>query len=141
MSPAGNEGKKQKEFVRRFQRLGLDELVLKEAHNWAGYLRHAGETAKFSACTFPWNALVVFFNGVVAPCAQDFFGACRLGDAASETLLGIWNGPPMQELRRAFVQGNISGYPACDDCDRVRRRTLGGIPREYLKRMLFRHMP
>jgi radical SAM protein with 4Fe4S-binding SPASM domain len=126
---------KRRKFIGDLKKLGLDELVLKKAHNWAGHLGLAGPPSKFSVCTFPWNALVVFFNGDVAPCAQDFFGSCRLGNAAVDSMLEIWNGPSMQKLR------HMAEFPACTSCDRVRRSTLGGIPREYLKRMLFKHMP
>jgi radical SAM protein with 4Fe4S-binding SPASM domain len=138
-SPA--EGKMQGEFLRRFKKLGLDELLLKDAHNWAGHLGAAGPYKNFSACAFPWNALVVFFDGTVAPCPQDFFGRCRLGNAAVDPLLDIWNGSAMRELRKAFAGGQIAEFQACSGCDRVGRRTLGGIPREYLKRMIFRRMP
>ncbi|HSQ34994.1 MAG TPA: radical SAM/SPASM domain-containing protein, partial [Candidatus Binatia bacterium] len=141
VAPARSEAKKQKEFFRRFKDLGLDELVLKETHNWAGHLPATAALGKFSACTFPWNALVVFFDGTVTPCAQDFFGRLGLGNAVTAPLLEIWNGPPMQRLRRAFADGDLSETKACSDCDRIRRRTLGGIPREYLKRMVAKRMP
>ena len=130
-----------KEFIRRFRKLGLDEVLFKKTHNWAGHLGGADAAGKFSACTFPWNALVVFFNGDVAACAQDFFGRQRLGNAGDKPLLEIWNGLPMQRLRQAFAAADISAFPACCGCDRIDRRTLAGIPREYLKRMLFRRMP
>lgn len=135
------EIKIQNKFLRRYKKMGLDELVLKNAHNWAGHLGAAGPIKKFSACTFPWHALVVFFNGAVAPCPQDFFGRCRLGNAVEDSLLQIWNGSSMQELRRAFAGGCITEYPACSGCDRIGRSTLGGIPREYLQKMLFKRMP
>ena len=138
---AADEAAERKKFVRRFKRLGLDEVVLKKTHNWAGYLGNADAKHEFSACTFPWNALVVFSNGDVAPCAQDFFGCTRLGNASVDPLLGIWNGLPMRELRRAFAEADISGFAACRACDRVGRSTLGGIPREFLKKMLFKRMP
>lgn len=141
LSPSGAEGKLQKKFFRRFEELGLDELVLKEAHNWAGHLGSAVPPGPFSPCAFPWNALAVFFNGDVLPCAQDFFGRCRLGNAAQDPLLEIWNGPPLRNLRAAFAAGQWSDLPACSGCDRIGRRTLGGIPREYLKRMIFGRMP
>lgn len=141
LSPGRSELKKQKEFVRRFKELGLDELVLKEAHNWAGHLPGDAAAEILSACTFPWNALAVFFNGTVSPCAQDFFGRLDLGNARATPLLEIWNGAPMQRLRRTFAAMNLSECVACNGCDRVRRPTLGGLPREYLKRMLFKHMP
>ncbi|MCX6556424.1 MAG: SPASM domain-containing protein [Candidatus Aminicenantes bacterium] len=141
ISPSRIEGKKQNEFVHRFKKLGLDEVVFKKTHNWAGHFGGADAAGKFSACTFPWNALVVFFNGDVAACAQDFFGRQRLGNAHDKQLLEIWNDLPMQELRRAFAVADISPFAACRICDRIGRSTVAGIPREYLKRMIFKRMP
>jgi radical SAM protein with 4Fe4S-binding SPASM domain len=129
------------EFIRRFRELGLDEVVFKKTHNWAGHLGGARLPQEFSACTFPWNALVVFFNGDVAACAQDFFGRQRLGNAGEKSLLEIWNDLPAQQLRRAFADADIESFPACRGCDRIQRSTLAGIPREYLKRMIFKRMP
>jgi len=140
--PAGPAQKKARQaFAARFKKQGLDELVIKKPHNWAGHLGAPARSGAFSACTFPWNALLVFFNGDVLPCAQDFFGRNRLGSAHEEPLLAIWNGAPMQELRRAFAEGLLSAFPACVACDRIWRPTMGGFPREYLKRLLRRRMP
>jgi MoaA/NifB/PqqE/SkfB family radical SAM enzyme len=141
MSPAAEETAERKEFIRRFKKLGLDEVVFKKTHNWAGHLGGVGAAGNFSACTFPWNALVIFFNGDVAACAQDFFGRQRLGNAQLKSLLEIWNDLPMQELRRAFADADVSAFPACSGCDRIQRSTLAGIPREYLKQMIFKRMP
>jgi radical SAM protein with 4Fe4S-binding SPASM domain len=130
-----------REFLRRHKKLGLDEVVFKGAHNWAGHLGAARPAPGFSACTFPWNALVVFFNGDVVACAQDFFGRQRLGNAGDAQLLDIWNGMPMQQLRRAHAAGDTAPFPACRECDRVRRRTLAGVPLEFLQRLILRRMP
>jgi hypothetical protein len=147
--PAAGDRSGQREFSTRLKKLGLDELAFKQPHNWAGYLDPppgakppCGPTASFPfpACTFPWNALVVFFNGDVGPCAQDFFAQRILGRSDAGTLLEIWNGPPMQELRRAFAAGKAAASPPCSTCDRLRRRTLGGVPAEYLKKLLFRRL-
>jgi len=136
-----DDGEQRREFHAYFKGLGLDELIFKKPHNWAGYLAAAGNPAPLAACTFPWNALLVFFNGDVSPCSQDFFGSCRLGNAQEKPLLEIWNGPPMQELRRAFAGGQPAAFPACASCDRIRRPTLGGVPKEYLKRLARKRMP
>jgi radical SAM protein with 4Fe4S-binding SPASM domain len=139
--PAVEGGEARREFRAYFRRLGLDEMILKKPHNWAGYLGAADEKGPMGACTFPWNALLVFFNGDVSPCSQDFFGLCLLGNANDKPLLEIWNDPPLQALRRAFAKGKMSAFPACMNCDRIQRPTLGGVPREYLERLLRGRMP
>ena len=108
----GRKRKKRREFVRRFKKLGLDELVFKKAHNWAGHLGGAGPRGKFSACTFPWNALVVFFNGDVAPCAQDFFGRWPAGKRRGRSLAG--------NLERPAHAGTAPGF-----CRRANVRISG----------------
>ena len=100
-SPAAGLEKNQKEFLRRFKDLGLDELVLKQAHNWAGHLRGSEPLEVFSACTFPWNALVVFFDGTVAPCAQDFFGLLPPGKRLRKY--------PAEHLERTAHAGTAPG--------------------------------
>ena len=139
--PGSGEAEKQRAFTRRFKGLGLDELAFKKPHNWAGYLGASGPAAPISACTFPWSAMVVFFDGHVAPCPQDFFGRMRLGSASEQNLLEIWNGPALQDLRRSFATGDLAAFPTCMACDRIRRPTLGGVPREYLRRLVRKRMP
>jgi hypothetical protein len=138
--PAAAGGPRRREFVERFRKLGLDELVVKKPHNWAGYLGGSGEATVAAACTFPWNALLVLFNGDVLACAQDFFAVRPLGNAAAKPLLEIWNGAPLHELRRAFAAGEAAALSPCSACDRIRRPTLGGVPGEFLRRLLLRRM-
>jgi organic radical activating enzyme len=141
LSQAQMQKKDRLAFAARFKKLGLDELVIKKPHNWAGHLGSPGGQENFSACTFPWNALLVLFNGDVLACAQDFFGRNLLGNAGRESLPELWNGPAMQKLRRSFAVKDMAAFPACAACDRIRRPTLGGVPKEYLKRLARMRMP
>jgi len=36
---------------------------------------------------------------------------------------------------------DLAGLPVCAACDRIRRPTMGGVPAEYLRRLLRRRMP
>lgn len=138
--PSASSSPLRREFSRRFRKLGLDELVFKSAHNWAGYLGSRQDASPSAACTFPWNALVVLFNGDVLACPQDFFAVRPLGNVHEAALLEIWNGSPMRELRRAFAVGGATSLSPCSGCDRIHRRTLAGVPREFLKKLLLRRM-
>jgi radical SAM protein with 4Fe4S-binding SPASM domain len=141
LTQAAAAPEERREFARRFRRLGLDELASKRPHNWAGHLGAPAASSPITACTFPWSALVILFDGRVVPCPQDFFGAMRLGEAADQALLDIWNGPALQQLRRAHAARELGAFPTCRACDRIRRPTLAGVPREYLDRFVRGRMP
>jgi hypothetical protein len=75
------------------------------------------------------------------PCAQDFFGHYPLENLRDLTLEEIWNGPRLTALRKKHVTGDIADLETCRRCDRIRRNTILGIPKEFLRRMLLRRMP
>jgi hypothetical protein len=54
---------------------GLPRPVeIKEMHNWAGEIPAGTSRKKYVPCTFLWQALVIFWDGAVLPCTQDFHG-------------------------------------------------------------------
>jgi radical SAM protein with 4Fe4S-binding SPASM domain len=135
-----SQARSRREFEERFRGLPLDKIVVKNPHNWAGELGGAKAKSKYSPCTFLWHALVVFWDGTVLPCAQDFFGYYPLGNAGVEPLAAIWNNERMTSLREKIARADISGLTTCGQCDRLWRPTILGVPREYLGRILLKKM-
>ena len=134
-------GGKETSLFQELRREGLDELVVKEPHNWAGYWKSGRRSMPYTLCTFPWNALLVLWNGDVSPCSQDFFGTYILGNAMEKSLTEIWNDEPMRRLRAGLSERRFEEFSSCSDCDRLWRDTFLGIPREYLRRLIFRRLP
>jgi radical SAM protein with 4Fe4S-binding SPASM domain len=127
-------------FMARFKGLPLDRVFVKEPHNWAGETGEVREKKTYSPCTFLWQALVIFWDGEVLPCAQDFFGYYKLGNVGDSSIAEIWNNDKMIVLREKIVRGDIAGLKTCGRCDRLWRRQIFGIPREYLGRFLLKKM-
>lgn len=130
-----------KEFEAKFRGLPLNGFVFKKLHNWAGERKSGDHAGPYSVCPFPWNALVIFWDGAVLPCTQDFFGQTIIGEAITSSLKDIWNSERMVELRAKLAQGRIENFQACSRCDRPWRKRFLGVPREYLWRFLARKMP
>lgn len=129
-----------KKFLAPLKDLGLNRVVFRKAHNWggaiglnSGFSRTGGP---LSACTFPWYALVVFWNGLVSPCPQDFFGRLQIGDLNKTPITEVWNGLLLERLREAISHRRYDQLHPCDQCDRPRRKTFFGVPIEYLKTFL-----
>jgi radical SAM protein with 4Fe4S-binding SPASM domain len=138
-SPESAQSKK--EFLKNFRGLPLDRLEFKEMHNWAGEIGGSKTRKKYAPCTFLWQALIVFWDGSVLPCTQDFHGYYCLGNANEEPLAQIWNNEKMIRLREKILRRDISGLETCSGCDRLWRDQFLGIPREYLWKFLLRRMP
>jgi radical SAM protein with 4Fe4S-binding SPASM domain len=133
--------RERREFLKRFRGLPLDRLEIKELHNWAGETGRVQPRKKYVPCTFLWQALVIFWEGSVLPCTQDFHGYYALGNAREETLARIWNGEKMVSLREKILRRDIACLETCSQCDRLWRDQFLGVPKEYLWKFLFRRMP
>ncbi len=129
-----------KDFLKKFEGLPLDKFIIRTPHNWGGSLKINGKKARvesfycnsFTACTFPWYALTIFYDGEVFACPQDFYGNIRLGDVKTDFIKDIFNNKAMQELRQSFRKKETMRHQPCSSCDRCRRKTVFGIPGEYL---------
>jgi radical SAM protein with 4Fe4S-binding SPASM domain len=127
-------------FEARFKGLPLDRIVVKEYHNWAGDAGRIERREKYSPCTFLWHALIVFWDGSVLPCTQDFFGYYTLGNVRDASIAEIWNNDKMIALREKILKGDVGDLETCGQCDRLWRKQFFGIPREYLGRALLKKM-
>jgi radical SAM protein with 4Fe4S-binding SPASM domain len=129
-----------KKFLASLRTLGLNRVVFRRPHNWGGAIGlPAGSPLSpepLSACTFPWYALVVYWNGRVGPCPQDFFSRIILGDLNKQSVREVWNGPVMEKLRADLADRQYGLLKPCDQCDRPRRQTFSGVPLEYIKTFL-----
>jgi radical SAM protein with 4Fe4S-binding SPASM domain len=128
-------------FLGRFRDLPLDNIVMKEMHNWAGRIKKEKRGKKYSICPFPWNALIIYWNGEVLPCTQDFFGDFIVGDVNKTSLKEIWNGEEMRLLRKKLSERSIEGLKTCSQCDRLWREGFLGVPKEYLWKFITKRMP
>lgn len=126
--------------VAAFARAWDGQVVLKVARDWAGQVplsallrprpsAAAGPAPPEPAATAPpasepgpcrmlWTELTVLWDGKVVPCANVYEHQNLLGDLRSQTLAELWNGPPMQALRRAHLASAVAQIPVCRSCPR-----------------------
>lgn len=123
------------EFVHGLKSRGLDRLIIKPPHNWAGNLDlDTGESQCFSPCTFPWHALVICWDGKTGSCPHDFFAKINYGDANVASLRDLFNSETIRRLRAQMLSGDISQIDSpCRECDSIRRKRVLGVPVSSLK--------
>jgi MoaA/NifB/PqqE/SkfB family radical SAM enzyme len=67
-------------------------------------------------CHHPWSSMTVKSDGAVAMCMEDYNNEIILGDAKTESLLDIWNGPAYDSFRKLHFQrgGGLKCEKQCD---------------------------
>ncbi len=137
-TPSGllEETPERRAFEKQFEHLPLDKFVLKAPHNWAGTYDGDGaplHPEKYCACTFPWYAMAVFWNGNVSPCPQDFFNHLYLGNLKESGIRDVWHGENAVRLRKKMKTKNFQNLNPCATCDLLYRDAFVGIPTSHLK--------
>jgi len=128
------------ETTRRLLEAGIDEIIEKEEYTWADESALPATVPRPGAvCTFPWYAVVICADGTVTPCPQDFGACMKLGNINSASLLEIWHGADYQSLRQK-LSSDLQSLALCRKCDRLCRRTVAGIPVQYMTTFLIDHM-
>ena len=120
-----------KKFTGYFRELGLDEIIFKKLYNWAGYLGEPDGKRTYTMCTFLWYSCVIFWDGTVSPCPQDYYGKIVLGNVKENSLREIWNDAEYVSLRKQMLD-DVEKISPCNKCDRLYRKKIAGVPLQYL---------
>ena len=67
-------------------------------------------------CPYPFYVMAFNFNGTVSLCGNDWSHSTVVGDASSEKVKNIWNGPRLFEFRKMLLEGRRNQNRACGDC-------------------------
>jgi len=120
------------ELTRRFEEAGADEVIEKAEYVWAEETApELDQPPGKMVCTFPWYAMVICWDGTVTPCPQDFHAKMALGNVTTQTIREVWNGPAYRDLRHRLTS-DLGSLTLCHKCDRLRRKTVGGVPIQYM---------
>lgn len=66
-------------------------------------------------CGYPSQRLVIAHNGDIFPCCVDYFETLKLGNINKDSIIDVWNGAKMEQLRQGLKTGER--YPGqCADC-------------------------
>lgn len=81
------------------------------------------EQAYFPACTFPWLAFTILWDGKVSYCFVEPEENYFMGDVNKDKLLDIWNNSKYQRFRRAHARHTFSTL----ESDAIRCRTCSWL--------------
>jgi radical SAM protein with 4Fe4S-binding SPASM domain len=68
-------------------------------------------------CHFLSTMMVVYWNGDVGLCCEDWFNDGKMGNLKSEGIEEVWNGRRFAGCRALHEQGRFDEVPLCRDCN------------------------
>jgi radical SAM protein with 4Fe4S-binding SPASM domain len=100
---------RQREFFEAVGPLADRILLSKTLNFFVQYGPHKPELT----CGYPWQRMMVAWDGRVFPCCADVDGDYPLGDATRQSLGEIWRGRPAEHLRQVMAAGNRLSIKPC----------------------------
>lgn len=96
------------------------EVEVREFFPWTEKdLVELGEVKKwkpFMPCPFPWQYVVVQYNGDIVPCCRDYNGTNKILNVKDNTLKEIWNSDEYIAFRKQHETGDYKDNDFCKDC-------------------------
>jgi MoaA/NifB/PqqE/SkfB family radical SAM enzyme len=66
-------------------------------------------------CPFPYQRIMVLWDGTLTTCYNDFFGTSAMGNIADTSIKTAW-GTGMERIRRLHREGRAHEIKACGEC-------------------------
>lgn len=119
------------ELEKLFAGLPVDRFTVELAHTFAGdFARQVLVESRYNVlernemqlCALPWYGFAVAWDGTAYACCNDLNGEYPLGDLNTQNLMEVWNGMPMQELRKRLYAREAGEIPLCSSCDAAWRK-------------------
>ena len=130
------------EEARRFWKRHNIRLVTSALENRGGNIAQTedlnayGMQSRSHGCIRPSREMCVLWNGDVVLCCVDWNRTQVVGNLAEQTVREVWNGPRLQEIRRALDANDVPAMPdICANCtesaqpDHHRRGLRGWLSR------------
>lgn len=123
-----------------FQALWPEGVTIKKRKTWGGQMpelaKGCGQPVLSAPCALPWKELSILWDGTATLCSNTYDREIVLGDARTQTLKEIWNGPAMREIRRRHAAGLVKGIPVCETCPRYPFNARAFVAKDQLTQRL-----
>ncbi len=75
------------------------------------------ENPKKSPCSYPWQRMVINYDGLVTVCCKDFNCSMIMGDVKNNSLQEIWNSKEYINFRDMHISGKRDKIDFCRICN------------------------
>ena len=110
-----NSNQNENEFL-KFWKPYVDEVGMKSAfERWDTY-SNTPHPDFLTPCSFLWERMYIWFNGVVNPCDSDYKSFLTYGNINNNSIKQIWNSDELKKVRKSHLENQRSKNYPCDRC-------------------------
>jgi len=107
---------------KRYWKPRVDRVLDVEYNTWTGSVENRNESINNSKrfncpCKMLWDQMVILEDGKVALCCLDYDGKVIVGDMKNESILNIWNGKILNNLRQKQIELKFDEISTCRACN------------------------
>ena len=107
---------------KRYWKPRVDRVLDVEYNTWTGSVENRNESINNSKrfncpCKMLWDQMVILQDGKVALCCLDYDGKVIVGDMKNESILNIWNGKILNNLRQKQIELKFDEISTCRACN------------------------
>jgi len=101
---------------KKFWEQYVDHVVIMELENrWDTY-HNPLEVGAENPCTYLWERMYVWFDGICNPCDADYKSELKLGSIKENSLKEIWHSKRFADLREKHTKNQRNACYPCDRC-------------------------
>ena len=107
---------------KRYWKPRVDRVLDVKYNTWTGSVENRNNfinnSKRFNCpCKMLWDQMVILQDGKVALCCLDYDGKVIVGDMKNESILNIWNGKILNNLRQKQIELKFDEISTCRACN------------------------
>ncbi|HAP66992.1 MAG TPA: hypothetical protein DCQ99_04085 [Nitrospinae bacterium] len=107
---------------KRYWKPRVDRVLDVKYNTWTGSVENRNNfinnSKRFNCpCKMLWDQMVILQDGKVALCCLDYDGKVIVGDMKNESILNIWNGKILNNLRQKQIKLKFDEISTCRACN------------------------
>ena len=87
-----------------------------QIERWDTYNNKPSTNENLSPCSYLWDRMYIWFDGICNPCDADYKSYLSYGNVNNSTIEKVWNSHELKELRDVHLQGKRNSKNPCDRC-------------------------
>ena len=123
-------------YVENIEEVWPEFLLFNKYENLSYAPRKYAQEEQSSLCSYLFTTMMIYSNGDVGICDVDWKHETKYGSALNDSIVNLWNGNTLRNLRLKFCQNPVPPIDFCKSCKKIFDDNLDNDREKIMKRIL-----